>query len=89
MSTAIYVADAGAVIAVLRNEPGADVFEAVVGNATHTTYAHAANLVSRSSTTSYARTARKTRRPRSALSPLPESTSVRTSTAPSGKTRRG
>ena len=45
MSTPVYVADAGAMIAVLRDEPGADVFEAVVGNADNVTYAHAANLV--------------------------------------------
>lgn len=45
MRSAVYVADAGAMIAVLRDEPGADVFERVVGDSAHITYAHAANLV--------------------------------------------
>jgi len=45
MNGSVYVADAGAMIAYLRNETGGDVFLALVEDPASTTYAHGANLV--------------------------------------------
>lgn len=44
MSTATYVADAGALIAYLRDETGGDVFLTIVEDDVNTVYAHGANL---------------------------------------------
>jgi len=44
MTPTHYVADAGALIAYLRSEPGYDVFEAALGQPGAICYAHAANL---------------------------------------------
>ncbi len=45
MNAAIYVADAGAMLAYLRNEPGGKEFLAIVEEPGSTVYAHPANLV--------------------------------------------